>query len=104
MNAPAPAAQWERTRFAWRRTGLTNTVVALLATRQALLADPAWLRALGVAIVMLVWLAGLVAAHRRVVAISRGMTAPGWAPLSATATTVGFAALGVILLSGCEPF
>jgi N-acyl-L-homoserine lactone synthetase len=103
MSPPAPAAQWERTRFAWRRTVLTGSAVALLAARQALLADAAWVRASGVAAVMLVWLAGLVTAHRRVVAISRGLIPPGWAPLLVTATTVAFGILGVILFSRGQP-
>jgi hypothetical protein len=94
-----PAAQRERTRFAWRRTVLAGTAVAVLAVRQALLADPAWLRAIGTAAVMLVWLAVLVAGHRRVVQLGLGVTAPGVAPMVAAAVTVGFAVLGLALVA-----
>ncbi len=98
MTTP-PAAALERTRFAWRRTVLAGTAVAVLAVRQALLAEPAWLRAIGTAAALLIWLAALVAGHRRVVAIGRGVPSPGLGPLVATALTVGFALLGLALLA-----
>lgn len=97
-GGPPPGAQWERTRFAWRRTVLAGTAVAVLALRQALLAGPGWVRGLGAALVMLVWLAVLVAAHRRVVALNHGRLVAGRAPLVAAGVVVGFAVLGLILL------
>lgn len=99
MTDPPPAAPLERTRFAWRRTVLAGTAVAVLAVRQALLAEPAWLRAIGTAAALLIWLAALVAGHRRVVSLGRGVSSPGVGPLVATAVTVGFAVLGLVLIA-----
>jgi hypothetical protein len=99
VTDPPPTAVLERTRFAWRRTVLAGTAVAVLAVRQALLAEPAWLRAIGTAAVLLIWLAALVAGHRRVVSLARGASSPGIAPLVATAVTVGFVVLGLVLIT-----
>ncbi|MGH3730034.1 MAG: DUF202 domain-containing protein, partial [Micromonosporaceae bacterium] len=104
-----PAAQPERTRFAWRRTVLTATVVALLALRQALLAPSAAARVFAAA-VMLLWLVVLIAGHRRVVALGREEWAetgeaaavrrlPGRAPALLAAATCGLALVGIGLLA-----
>lgn len=96
---PPRGAQWERTRFAWRRTVLTGVVVALLALRQALHADPVWVRAVAVSLVMLTWLGALLLGHRRVAALGRGEQEPGRAASQLAMITLGFAAIGLALLA-----
>ncbi|MEU6893768.1 DUF202 domain-containing protein [Streptomyces sp. NPDC046557] len=58
--------QPERTRLAWRRTTLACSVAALLALRQALRGSGAPLEVGGAAVIVLVWLAFLGVAHRRI--------------------------------------
>ena len=98
---PDHGASAERTRLAWRRTGLSATVVGLLAARPAFAPHAAAGFALVAAAAMAGW-AGLIAlAYRR----SRGLRArpprPGERTVAAYALiTVGFAILGglVVLL------
>lgn len=94
-----PGRQPERTRLSWRRTMLAATVVALLASRQALPA-PAPVAAAAIAAVAAGWLLLLAVSGRRIVDMSAAVPAPvRWAvPLAALATT-GFAALGLGLLA-----
>ncbi|MFC6985912.1 DUF202 domain-containing protein [Streptomyces cirratus] len=58
--------QPERTRLAWRRTTLACSVTAVLALRQALRGSGSALEAGGAALIVLVWLAFLGVAHRRI--------------------------------------
>lgn len=59
-TTPAAAAQTqvERTRLAWRRTGLTMTIVAALGARGLVQPGPAWVR-IGVLICIALVLLGL---------------------------------------------
>jgi hypothetical protein len=97
-----PAAQPERTRFAWRRTTLTFAVAVALAVRAALYggdgasAPEAAAAAFGV----LAWLAFLVLAHRRITAMREDRPAvmgPGTVRTAALCT-LAMTTVGVILL------
>ncbi|MBC9715413.1 DUF202 domain-containing protein [Streptomyces sp. TRM66268-LWL] len=72
MTGPVrdPGLQPERTRLAWRRTTLSCTVAAVLAGKQALQGGPSPLGLLAVAASLLVWLAFVALAHRRIRALS----------------------------------
>jgi hypothetical protein len=89
----------ERTRLAWRRTLLADTVVTLLCLRLAVAVGSGGARLLVAAAAMLVWLVALVVTFRR----TRALTAsrPGAAgralPLSAI-ICLGYAVLGAILI------
>ncbi len=65
-----PGLQPERTRLAWRRTTLSCTVAAVLAGKQALQGGPSAVGLLAVAASLLVWLAFVGLAHRRIRALS----------------------------------
>ncbi|HEX5200758.1 DUF202 domain-containing protein [Paractinoplanes rhizophilus] len=64
-----PGASAERTRLAWRRTGLSATAVALLAARPAVQPDAGVVAWLAAAAVMAGWVAMIALAYRR----SRGL-------------------------------
>lgn len=97
-----PAAQPERTRFAWRRTTLTFAVAVALGVREALYggggASP--VEAGAAAVGALAWLVFLVLAHRRI----RDMQADrpsGMGPgtvQAAALCTLAMATVGVVLL------
>jgi len=85
-------SQPERTRLAWRRTGLTVTVVALLAGRLAL----AW--PLLVPAVVALWAVALVAVQRRVRAMSADPPPPPGRALTVVVISIlGYAGLGALL-------
>lgn len=96
-----PAAQPERTRFAWRRTTLTFAVAVALAGRAALYgggvsAADATAAAFG----LLAWLVLLVLAQRRITAMRAGRPAnlgPGTVQAAALCT-LAMATVGVVLL------
>lgn len=91
--------QSERTRLAWRRTVLTTTVVGLLAARLSV-QQRAWL---GLVVVIVGWLAVLVAAHLRIRALAaRRLATAGPAPFALVLTIVGYALLGAALAAGMQ--
>ncbi|KIZ17740.1 DUF202 domain-containing protein [Streptomyces natalensis] len=107
-GARAPAGGWdaglqpERTRLAWRRTTLACTVAVLLAGRRLLAGGAAGPVQAGLAaLLMLVWVAFVALAHRRV----REMAAARHTPLtprialSAAGCTVALAAFGATIAS-----
>ncbi|MFE0578812.1 DUF202 domain-containing protein [Streptomyces sp. NPDC058874] len=92
--------QPERTRLAWRRTTLASAVVAVLALRQALRGPGSPSELAGAALIVLVWLAFLWVAHRRIRALATGrprVLDPGSA-LSVVACTVALAAFAVAVI------
>ncbi|MFF5446621.1 DUF202 domain-containing protein [Streptomyces sp. NPDC012888] len=80
-----PGLQPERTRLAWRRTTLTCTITAVLAVRQAVRGSGAPVEVAGTAFSVLVWLAFLVVAHRRI----RALAVPRPAGLTARSALAG---------------
>ncbi|MFF8291704.1 DUF202 domain-containing protein [Streptomyces sp. NPDC016309] len=95
-----PGLQPERTRLAWRRTTLSATVAAVLAAKQALHdgVDAAGL--VGAGLSLLVWLAFLIVAHRRVGALApvRPVPMTPRGAVAAAACTVALAAFGVAVV------
>nr|WP_275980076.1 DUF202 domain-containing protein [Couchioplanes caeruleus] len=94
-----PGAAAERTRLAWRRTGLSAAAVALLAARPAFAPGAGVGVFLVAALVMAGWAACVALAYRR----SRGLRAwppvPGRRTIAAFAViTAGFAVLGTALV------
>ncbi|MER5360353.1 DUF202 domain-containing protein [Streptomyces sp. NPDC002785] len=95
-----PGLQPERTRLAWRRTTLSCTVVVLLAVKQALHhgATPAGIVA--VSLSLLVWLAFLGVAHRRVLGMNTAQPQPlsPRGALTAAACTIALAVFASAML------
>ncbi|MFD3720820.1 DUF202 domain-containing protein [Streptomyces sp. NPDC058674] len=92
--------QPERTRLAWRRTTLACSVAAVLGLRQASRGSGTPADAIGAAVIVLVWLAFLWVAHRRMRELATARP-PGLGPGTAVATvacTVALAAFGTALL------
>ncbi|KJY45524.1 MULTISPECIES: DUF202 domain-containing protein [unclassified Streptomyces] len=90
--------QPERTRLAWRRTTLACSVTAVLALRQALRGSGSPVEVLGAAVIVLIWLAFLGVAHRRMrqLAAARPL---GLAPRSALAAVACTVALSVFAVA-----
>lgn len=97
---PAPGAQPERTRLAWRRTTLTLTVVGLLAVRLATSDGGSPVSVAAVSAIALLWAAFLAAAQIRVRRLARDGTATFAAPwpLIAVLAVLAVAALAVVLV------
>ncbi|MFJ8648082.1 DUF202 domain-containing protein [Streptomyces sp. NPDC093546] len=95
-----PGLQPERTRLAWRRTTLSATVAAVLAAKQAVHDEITAGGLVGAALSLLVWLAFLGVAHRRMRALG-AVRPPSLAPrgaLAAVACTVALAAFAVAVV------
>ncbi|ORT60037.1 DUF202 domain-containing protein [Streptomyces sp. CB03238] len=99
MSADArdPGLQPERTRLAWRRTTLSATVAALLAAKQAVHDGVTAAGLVGTGLSLLVWLAFLGVAHRRMRTLGAARPAPMTprGAVVAAACTVALAAFAV---------
>ncbi len=97
-----PAAQPERTRFAWRRTTLTFAVAVALAVRQALYGNGGVspVDAVAAAAGLLAWLLFLAVAHRRIATMrkDRPEEMGSGVVLSAALCTLAMVMVGVMLL------
>ena len=93
-------ASAERTRLAWRRTGLSATVVGLLAARTAFSPDAGLGRWLVAAGAMTGWAALIALAYRRARGLRVSPPRPGRRTILMYALiTVGFAVLGGLVVT-----
>jgi hypothetical protein len=96
---PDAGVSAERTRLAWRRTGLTAAAVALLAVRPAF-AGPGPAEVLVAAAAMSGWVATVVIAYRRAGGLAGHPPRPGHrSVLAFAALTVGFALIGGLVVT-----
>jgi hypothetical protein len=90
----------ERTRLAWRRTGLSAAAVALLAVRPAFAPDAGLSFGLLAAAAMVAWSALAALAYRRARGLRRTPPAPGRRPVVAVAMiSIGFAVIGGLVVT-----
>jgi uncharacterized membrane protein YidH (DUF202 family) len=93
-------ASAERTRLAWRRTGLSASVVGLLAARPAFDPDTGAGHALLAAAAMIAWAAYVGLAYRRAIGLGGHPPRPGHGTVTAyAAITVGFAIIGGLVVT-----
>ncbi|MFI5985569.1 DUF202 domain-containing protein [Streptomyces sp. NPDC051555] len=101
-GAPAavrdPGLQPERTRMAWRRTTLSVSAAAVLGVRQVLHGPGTPVAVAATVLIVLVWLAFLRAAHRRMAELATRRP-PGLAPRAALAVTLWTVALAVFAMA-----
>ena len=99
MN-PDPGAAAERTRLAWRRTGLSATAVALLAARPAFAPGAGAGTYLAAAAALAGWATLVGLAYRRARGLAAAPPQPGQRTITAyAAVTVGFAILFTVLVT-----
>ncbi|GAA2471655.1 DUF202 domain-containing protein [Winogradskya humida] len=99
-GARDPGASAERTRLAWRRTGLSATAVALLSVRPAFAPDATPATIVIAATTMAAWTLLVALAYRRTRGLSTWPPHPGRRTVSVYAlTTVLLAALGAALVT-----
>ncbi|MFJ4717002.1 DUF202 domain-containing protein [Streptomyces sp. NPDC088785] len=98
-----PGLQPARTRLAWRRTTLSCTVAAVLAVKTVVHGGVGVVEWTATALVLLVWLAFLVVAHRRITGLALHESAPPVlsvrGAVTATACTVALAVFAVALVT-----
>ena len=98
--SPDPGASAERTRLAWRRTGLAATAVALLAARPAFAPGAGPGTYLAAAAALAGWAALVGLAYRRARGLDASPPQPGRRAVTAyAAITVSFAILGTVLVT-----
>ncbi|MBB1244016.1 DUF202 domain-containing protein [Streptomyces durbertensis] len=99
-----PAAQPERTRFAWRRTTLAGGLVVALALRHALVRDGGWAGLLIGAVGVLCLLLITFVAHVRMRRLDTAVPAPSghWPVLTVAAAVLCLAGIGAALLAVAE--
>jgi uncharacterized membrane protein YidH (DUF202 family) len=85
-------AQAERTRLAWRRTGLAMTVVAILTVRLALHIGITPVRAAALVLACAVWMFFLIVAQRRIWSLARR-------PLNAAVRSPGLTAVSCLAVA-----
>ena len=91
----------ERTRLAWRRTGLAASVVGLLAVRPAFAPSAGVRLILLAAAAMIGWAALIALAYRRTRGLAARPPRPGRRAVVACAViTAGFAILGGLVVLG----
>jgi hypothetical protein len=96
---PDLGASAERTRMAWRRTGLSATAVALLAARPAFAPGAGAGTYLAAAVALGGWAALVGLAYRRARGLAAAPPRPGQRTVTAyAAITVGFTILGTVLV------
>jgi uncharacterized protein DUF202 len=92
---PDPGASAERTRLAWRRTGLSATAAALLAARPAFRPEAGGPALLVAALAMIAWVLMIALAYRRSWALGRTppvparRAVPAYALITAVLATLG---------------
>ena len=97
---PDPSAAAERTRLAWRRTGLTAAAAGLLAVRPAFAPDAGVLAILLAAAAMAAWAVMMALAFRRNRGLNLRPPRPGRRTIMAYAMfTVGFAVIGGLVVT-----
>jgi len=97
---PDPSASAERTRLAWRRTGLTAAMAGLLAVRPAFAPDAGALSILLAAAAMAAWATMIALALRRGRGLNGQPPRPGRRAIVAYAVfTVGFALIGGLVVT-----
>ena len=90
----------ERTRLAWRRTGLSAAAVALLAVRPAFDPDTGPIHVLLAAAAMAAWAALVALAYRRGRGLDRRRPAPGHRAVTAYASiTLILAVIGGLVVT-----
>ena len=95
-----PGASRERTRLAWRRTGLSAAAVALLAVRPAIHPDAGPATMVLAALAMATWSAMTAVAYRRAGRLNRPVPAAArGAVLGYAALTVGIAVIGGLVVT-----
>lgn len=95
-----PGASAERTRLAWRRTGLSATAVALLAARPAFTPGAGPGTHLAAAAALAGWAALVGLGYRRARGLSADPPQPGQRTITAyAAITLAFAILGSVLVT-----
>jgi hypothetical protein len=97
---PDPGASAERTRLAWRRTGLSATAVALLAARPAFSPAAGPGTYLAAAAALAAWAALVGLAYRRARGLGLEPPRPGRRTVTACAgLTVALAVIGSVLVT-----